>query len=358
MSVRDHFKSNKPKRLRGHYGALKNNPNRPRVELKPKPDVTLNPPASVDWYSSVPAASWGMLANGPDATAGQGANYAGCGDCTCAGAGHLVDQVAFLAQGKPSPVTSVETLAAYEAITGYNPKTGRNDNGAELQQVLQWWTKNPTAFAGYTPSGYAQIDITNVALVQTCIDLFGAVYSGFAVPAIFETQFDAGQPWDVPKGRSGSQIEGGHCVPLVGYDANYIYLVTWGAVQPVTYAAFAKYWGSASQGQGEGWVAVLPQQVEASGKTFEGLDTATANSDFQSLTGSTESPFPTVTPTPVPTPTPTPTPTPANATALLTQIQNDLVLAADQATTLATQIGAFLASNPPGGDTPPHHHGH
>lgn len=358
-------------RVRGHYGVIPNSPNRPRVTLKPKPNTDLNPPASVDWYSAVPAASWGMLANGPDSTAGQGPNYEGCGDCTCAGAGHVVDQAAVYAQGDAAPVTSIEALAAYEAISGYNPVTGRNDNGAELQQVLQWWAKNPSAFAGYTPSGYAEIDVTNLPLVKTCIAEMGSLYSGFAVPAIFETQFDNGQPWDVPTGRSGSQIVGGHCVPLVGYDANYLYVITWGAVQPVTYAAFAKYWGSGSEGQGEAWVVVLPQSVETSGATFEGLDTTDANAQFQALTGSTESPFPVVTPPAPPAP-----PAPAGtvqalladiAAGLATSISDAQATQAEIATGIAAaqagiaSINAWVAANPPssgGGDVPPHVHGH
>lgn len=343
-------------RVRGHYGVVPNDRTRPRVTLRPKPDGTLNPPASVDWYSGVPASSWLMLGNGPDNSIPNLPNFGGCGDCTVAGMGHMIDQVEWYAQSHtPATVTGAQAVAAYSAITGYNPANGSNDNGAELQQVLQWWTQN--GFAGYTPSGFAEIDITNVALTQTCIDYFGAVYSGFAVPAIFETQFDNGQPWDVPRGRAGSQIVGGHCVPIIGYDATYWYVLTWGAVQKVTYAALAKYWGT--QEGGEGWVAVVPQLMEASGVTPSGLDTATANADFQSLTGSTEAPFPVVVPNPTPAPTPTPTPTPpaSDAVALLTSLQSDLTLAADQATALAQQIASFLQANP-SGNVPPHVHGH
>lgn len=351
-------KSNNPKRPRGRYGVIPNNSDRARVRLSVREGAVLSPPASVDWFSSVPEASWGMLANGPDPTAGQGSNYAGCGDCTVAGVGHMIDQVAWYAQGqKPAPVSSIQALTAYEAVSGYNPRTGANDNGAELQQVLQYWTKTP--IASYTPSGYAQIDITNVALVQTCIDLFGAVYSGFSVPAIFETQFDNGEPWDVPTGRSGSQIEGGHAVPLVGYDQNYITCVTWGATQKITYAAFAKYWGNAEGG--EGWVAVLPQSVEATGSTFEGLNTAAANAQFQSLTGSTESPFPTVTPVNPPTPpTPPPPVVGPDTDAADVALYDAVVAAIASGKALEAAFVAWEGDHgfPAAAPLPPHHHGH
>lgn len=336
------------------YGALPNDPSRPRVVLKQQPGITIAPPASVDWYSGVPAASWGMLANGPDNSIAPG--YSGCGDCTVASAAHIVDQVAWYAQGSlAAPVTSMQTLLGYEAISGYNPNTGQNDNGATLQSALQWWAKN--GLAGYKPSGYAQIDVTNLPLIKQCIDFFGAVYSAFTVPAAFQTQFDAGQPWDLPTTRAGQQIDGGHAVPLVGYDASYLYCVSWGAVQKITYPAFAKYWSPSEQG--EAWVAVLPQLIETTGKTPSGLDTATANADFQALTGSTAAPFPSVTPVPTPVPTPTPTPTP---TPVPTPSPAD---SADATLWAAMQVWATAKGLTTGtGPTPipvppnPHPHGH
>lgn len=340
-------------RVRGKYGRLPQDLSKPRVELKRKPNTDLTPPSSVDWYSAVPANSWGMLANGPDPTAGQGANYGGCGDCTVAGIGHLVDQVAWYSQNQtPAPVTSVEALAAYEAITGYNPKNGRNDTGAELQQVLQWWTKN--GFAGYTPSGYAQINIDDFDLVKTCIDYFGAVYTGFPVWAQAETDFDNNEPWGLPTTRSGGQILGGHCVPVIGYsDAlQQVTILTWGVPTPVTYAAFAKYWGTAEGG--EGWVAVLPQLLEASGETPSGLDAATANADFQSLTGSTESPFPNVNPTP-----PTP-PVGPDADAADQALYAAIEACVQPFSTLQAAFAAWAADHGfhASGDVPPHVHGH
>lgn len=294
-------KKSGPARL---YGRLHDDPSVPRVELHPHGGAVLTPPAAVDWYSQVPAASWLMLANGPDNSIAQG--YQGCGDCTCAAAGHIVDQVEWYAEADtPATVTGPAVLSMYEGLTGYSPQTGANDNGSTCQAALQYWQQH--GLVGFSPSGFAQIDVTNLNLVKTVIDVFGCVYTGFDVPAIFETQFDNNQPWDVPKGRSGAQIVGGHAVPLVGYDATYIYVVTWGAVQKVTYAAFAKYWAGTQDG--EAWAVALPQLMEASGATPSGLNTAAANADWQSLTGSTASPFPTVTP-PVNPPTPPVPPTP------------------------------------------------
>lgn len=285
------------------YGRVHDDRSVPRVELRVHPHAVLAPTATADWYSAVPSNSWLMLANGPDNSISQG--YQGCGDCTCAAAGHIVDQVEWYAEGNtPATVTGPAVLAMYEGLSGYSPSTGRNDNGATCQGALQYWQTN--GLAGFKPAAFAQLDVTNVNLVKTVIDYFGCVYTGFDVPGIFETQFDNGQPWDVPKGRTGSQIVGGHAVPLVGYDANYFYLVTWGAVQKLTYAAYAKYWAGTQDG--EAWAVVVPQLMEASGATPSGLNTAAANADWQSLTGDTSSPFPAVTPPVPPVPPVPPTP--------------------------------------------------
>jgi hypothetical protein len=315
------------------YGRLHDDGVVPRAHLRVHEGATLTPSATADWYSAVPANSWLMLANGPDNSISQG--YEGCGDCTCAAAGHICDQVAWYAEGStPAPVTGPATLTMYEGLSGYDPRTGANDNGATCQGALQYWQTH--GLAGFKPSGFAQIDVTNVDLVKTVIDVFGCVYTGFDVPAIFETQFDNGQPWDVPKGRSGSQIVGGHAVPLVGYDANYFYCCTWGQIQPITYGAFTKYWAGTQDG--EAWAVVVPQLMETSGATPSGLNTAAANADWQSLTGTTASPFPAVTP-PVNPPTPPVPPVTTDADATF--------WAAAQAWALAK-----------GYTTDPHHHGH
>lgn len=323
-------------RAHGHLGhVLPNDPTVPRVVLKRHPTTDPTPPPTVDFYSAVPAASWGMLGNDT------------AGDCTFASEGHTIDQVVYYAQNNlPAPITTAEAIAGYSAVSGYDPRTGRNDNGCTLQEVLDWTAKN--GLGGYKPAGYAEIDITDQPLLKQAVASFGSAYVALNVPAGFMDQFDAGQPWDVPTTRAGQRIEGGHAVPVVGYTADgHWVVITWGAVQLVTPAAFKKYFV-------EAWVQVFAEWIESSGVTPGGLDGADANAQYQALTGSTASPFPVAPPAP---PTP-PVPPTSDAVALLTSLQNDLTLAADQATSLAGTIAAFLQANPPVGDVPPHRHGH
>ena len=296
----------------------------PRVALNPLPGVTITPPASADWTTGVPASALGMLGNDS------------VGDCVCAGAFHAQQIWEGDAQGVQTSFSTQDALAMYSSISGYTPNNPNSDVGATLLSGLQYWSK--TGLDGYKLAAYAQIDATNVALVQECIAFFGAVYCGLNVPSSAMTQFDQGQPWSVV---SRSRIEGGHCVPLVGYDtaAGTFTCVTWGAYQKLTTDFYQRYFDEAWQPVDEDWVS-------KSGRTPSGLDGATANADFQALTGSSASPFPVVTPTPTPTPVPTPTPTPTPSTT-----DDATMWAAAQAW---AQSKGFTSDPTPG----PHVHGH
>ena len=58
------------------------------------------------------------------------------GDCTCAAAGHLIMEWTANAGKKMVMPTDKQIVAAYSAVTGYNPETGANDNGAVEIDVL------------------------------------------------------------------------------------------------------------------------------------------------------------------------------------------------------------------------------
>lgn len=259
-------------------GRYPNDPTQPRVKLTPVGAIT--PPASADWSKTI--ANWGVLLN----------DKLGC--CVAAGALHSQQLFEFDAQGVGTTFTDDQCLTMYEAISGYVPGKPATDVGATLQSGLAYWQKQ--GLDGYKLDAYAQIDHTNLNLVRSCIALFGTVYAGFNVPQSAMQQFQAGQPWSlVPS----SPIVGGHCVPLTAYDSQSFSCVSWGRIQRMSVPFLQRLFD-------EMWVPVDNDWMQKNGKTPSGLDTATANADFQALTGSTASPFPAVTPTPAPTPAPKP----------------------------------------------------
>jgi hypothetical protein len=268
----------------------KPNSGKPRVKLTAElvPAAAYNPPASVDYYSKVPAASWGMDGND---------QY---GDCTCAEVDHTT-KTRQVAAGNPEVKSSAsEVLALYTAVTGFNPNDPNTDQGAEMQAVRDYWRKTGATLGGkdHKILLFAEVEHQDDMLIRWCVDRFGAVGLGINFPASAMAQFNAGQPWDVVK---GSAIEGGHAISMVGYDAKFAYIVTWGKVQPMTWAFFDTYVEEAWVDLDDSFVNSVNGQDPLS-ETLHAL-----GEQFAQVTGK---PNPVPAPSPAPAPTPAPTPTP------------------------------------------------
>lgn len=210
-------------------------------KLKPKQDHRLlrlstyldkgftfpTPPPSVDWSKRIVAPNgWGMMGND---------KY---GDCTCAAAGHLI-MCWTAAVGMCFIPSDQFVIGAYAAITGFNPTTGANDDGAVETDVLNYWRKS--GIAGHVIGGYAAVDYgTNPLQTQLAIYLFGAAYIGLNLPLTAQSQ----GMWDVVAG-GGVQAEagswGGHAVPVLGYDNETLTVITWGVPMKMTWAFYHAY---------------------------------------------------------------------------------------------------------------------
>lgn len=264
----------------------------PRVKLTADliPADAFTPPASVDWYTKVPASSWGMDGND------------NAGDCTCAEVDHST-KARQVAAGNPEvKSTAAEVLALYTAITGYNPNDPSTDQGAVMQDVRDYWHKHGVTLGGKLDklTLFAAVDHTDLNLVRWCVDRFGAVALGINFPDTAMDQFDAGKPWDVV---SGARIEGGHAISMVGYDSTYAYVVTWGKVQPMTWAFFSRY-------VEEAWTDISADWINSvSGQDPLGEVAYALGQQFEEVTGQAN-PFPAPQPSPTPTPDPAPTPQP------------------------------------------------
>lgn len=234
-------------------------------------------PENRDWLSAV--SSWPMYLNDS------------IGDCTCAAAGHLVQAFNQYGQKKDVRVSDSDILKAYSAVSGYDPKTGRNDDGAVVQDVLNYWRK--TGVGGHKILAFAQVDFRNPDELRQALNIFGNVYLGIDFPNTAMTQFNNGQPWDL---AYGAYSEGGHAINAGYYDVSdkMWKVVTWGQVQPMTQAFFDKY-------VEEAWVVISQEWLDAAGKNPEGIDMQTLGDEFTRITGEA-SPFPAVQPTPTPTP--------------------------------------------------------
>lgn len=277
-------------------GVKPNDPRKARLYFRMFRKAGGTAPASVDYYSQLP--NIGMLGNDD------------WGDCVEAENGHIVEQQTYLGSGSSAEyvVSTDQALAAYSRITGFDPNAGPpgenpTDQGTMIQDGLNDLRK--TGFGGHGIAAFAQLDPSDMSDVQLAVAEFGMVDIGFAFPASAMDQFNNGQPWDVV---AGSPIEGGHCVGVAGYDADYLYVFTWGAVQKMTYAFWNEY---VVNNGGEAWAVISEDWASAAtGKDPEGVDKYTFGAQFAALTGQAN-PFPAPDPTPVPAPPAPPAPVPS-----------------------------------------------
>ena len=188
------------------------------------------PPASFDLTGKV-GQSWGMMENDQ------------IGDCTCAAAGHLIMEWTVNAGKKMARPSDKQIVHAYSAITGYNPVTGANDNGAVEIDVLNYWRQ--TGIASHKIGAYVALEPSNHVHVMDSVYMFEGCYIGLQLPTSAKNQIKNKQPWSVPPGGTTGDGKpgswGGHAVPVVGYDARGVTCVTWGALQMMTWTFWEAY---------------------------------------------------------------------------------------------------------------------
>jgi hypothetical protein len=124
-------------------------------------------------------------------------------------------------------------LAAYAAVTGFNPDDPSTDQGTDPVAAAKW--RQQTGFTDadgnvHKIEAYLEIDQDDIAMIRIATWLFGAVGCGIQFPGSAMLQFQKGKPWTVVK---GSAIEGGHYIPIVGDDGTDLLCRTWGQNQRV-----------------------------------------------------------------------------------------------------------------------------
>lgn len=179
-------------------------------------------PLRQDWTVGM-TSWWGMMLNNQ------------LGDCTIAAAGHLIME--WTANLNQEIVLADDTiLKAYEAVSGYDPASGANDNGAVELDVLKYWRS--TGIGGHTIEAFASVDPGNWEHIKWSVFLFGGAYIGLALPLSAQNQ----QVWDVTNGPGSEPGSwGGHAVPVVAYDETGLYCVTWGSVLRMTWQFWSEY---------------------------------------------------------------------------------------------------------------------
>lgn len=228
------------------------------------PEKALPPaPKAYKWDKHIAPNAWGMMKNDT------------VGDCTCAAAGHLILEWTTNVGG-PFISSDDQIIAAYVAITGYNPVTGANDNGAVEIDVLNYWRQ--TGIAGHQIAAYVALEPGNHQHIEEATYLFGGCYIGLQLPLSAQQQ----AVWSVPPGGvQGSGAPGswgGHAVPVVDYDARGLTVVTWGQTKRMTWSFWAAYCD-------EAYAILSPDFFNGSQVAPDGFDLTTLEQDLQQVTG-------------------------------------------------------------------------
>jgi len=227
-----------------------------------KVDSLTVPLAEVDYGKQLPP-NVGMMGNDK------------IGDCTCAAAGHAIQEWSEVGGKALITIPDSAVLAAYEAISGYDPKDPNTDHGANELDVLNYWRK--IGIGGYQIDAYVGLEPHNPDHIKDAIEIFGNCYIGLALPVSAQTQLVWTVPPGGPIGHGAPGSWGGHAVIVVGYDARTLTVVTWGKLQQMTWQFWDNYCDEA--------YALLCTQLWT--KNPVNLDVAALMADLQAVAQST-----------------------------------------------------------------------
>lgn len=259
------------------------------------------PPAkSPDWVSAVTKqlpSGWGMYGND---------EY---GDCVIADCAHA-EMLRTANVGTIWIPTQLDVLALYAYFQGYTGDMRAidaidqylmtHDNGCNELDVITYLTK--IGWLGRKLDGSANLDPTQLDQLKWAVCIFGASRLGLNLPDSAQSQFEAGQPWDY---QPGAILDGGHDVPVVKYDGQYFYVVTWGKLQPVTEAFLTAKYPDGTPYLEEAHAELAFDWVNAAGTCPANLDLTKLVADLTAIVEPEPTPSP-VPPSPPPPPTPVP----------------------------------------------------
>lgn len=176
---------------------------------------------SVSWFNNVPRFG----------TYGDTSTSGNLGDCAVAAIADILQ-----IQQKRGPLPAQPFIAAYEALATSDGETPSGGAALPVSQVLAAWsssgiagTSEPTRSVG---TGRAAV----IAALRR-----GPLYVTLDLPAPQPISVNvvngvSTSPWVVGHPPKGYLSAGPHAAVAAGFNARYVYLVTWGYVVPVSWA--------------------------------------------------------------------------------------------------------------------------
>lgn len=214
-------------------------------------------PTAVNYTEKIGISNWPMFKNDV------------IGDCTIASVAHLIQL--YTSYTKPSPliVSQQEIELVYSAVSGWNPNDPSTDNGAVEIDVLNYWANTGICVGDHFDkiAGYARVNPHNPAELRYAVWWFGGLYIGVSMPACWQ---DTPNDWKMPHNLMGANAPGtwgGHAVPVVAYNEDYLTVVSWGSLVKMDWRSYHTYCD-------EAWAVISPDFVNQQGVTPAHFDWA------------------------------------------------------------------------------------
>lgn len=215
-------------------------------------------PAAIDWTPAVKSgvfdSGWPLYGNDR------------VGDCTCASAAHGIE--CWSANASVARLVGEDdVLAAYAAVSGYNPNDASTDQGAAALDVLNYWRQ--TGIGGHRITAFVEVSTSSIVELRAAIAWFGGVYLGLDLPVSAQSQ--TGFTWDAVANDGG--VWGGHQVWVTSFDQDGLTCITWAKKQRMT-NRFPSTYGA------EAYAIISPDWLNAAGVSPSGFDLIALNADL------------------------------------------------------------------------------
>jgi len=160
------------------------------------------------------------------------------GDCVTAGRAHQTLRFEKAEQNRLLKITDQDVLKEYFA------ETGGGDSGLVVLDSLKEWRKHGWRAAGrrYRIKAFAQIDPGVHTQIKRAVYMDVGTGLGLELPDSALTQYFAGKPWEVVRGKAGKpNPHNRHYVYMPGYTRHGPVCVTWGRKLQMSWAFLGKY---------------------------------------------------------------------------------------------------------------------
>jgi hypothetical protein len=215
------------------------------------------PPVPPSVERSQTGFAWGMLANDR------------LGDCVIAMMMHSIEAFHLDAATAVPAFSDADAIAAYEAITGYNPANPKSDQGTDEGQAMAYWQHTGLRCSAdsslHTIATTIAVDPKNTDERRRAIWEFVAVQYGVALPLTAQGQTEWTLTDPSLQGNAAPGSWGGHGIPALSYDPSHETVITWGADLVMDEAFAVAYLQEAH-------VVVTTEMLSRSGISPAGID--------------------------------------------------------------------------------------